>query len=294
MHSLVTIGTFDGVHRGHQRLVRRLLADARRLALRPTVVLFDRPPRFFFHPETASPLITTAEERKELLQRMGVASVRVLPFNRYMSRVPHARFFEEYILRRCRARGLLVGPDFAFGRGRKGDIAWLTQTCGLLGLRFDVMPIVRAGGLKVGSTRIRELLLQGEVREAARLLGRPHSVQGPVTRGDGLGRALGCPTANLAVPETKLAPPGVYKVRVSAVDGRGRLERPGACNVGVRPTVAGVGERRVEVHLLGFSGSLYGRRLKLEFLRRLRGERRFPSLDALREQLRRDLRAAAR
>ena len=293
MRALVTIGTFDGVHKGHQRLVRRLLSAARRWKLRPTVVLFDRPPRFFFRPEMAGPLITTAEERRELLEGLGVASVRVLPFNRNMAHVPHTRFFEEYILRRCRAGGLMVGPDFAFGRGRKGDIAWLTQTCDLLGLRFDVLPIVRAGGLKIGSTRIRALLGQGEVREAARLLGRPHSVSGEVVRGDGLGRKLGWPTANLRVPEEKLVPSGVYKVRVRQLAGP-KLDRIGACNVGVRPTVTGVGERRVETHLLAFSGSLYGRRLRLDFLRRIRPERRFSSLDALREQIRKDVRAAGR
>lgn len=288
MKALVTLGTFDGVHRGHQKLVRRLLADAKRWRLRPTAVVFDRPPRFFFHPELGTPLATTVEERRELLLAMGVASVRVLPFNRHMAHVPHTRFFEDYILRRCRAGGLLVGPDFAFGRGRKGDIAWLSRACDLLGLKLGVLPIARAGGLKIGSTRIRELLLEGEVREAARLLGRLHFVEGEVARGDGLGRRLGAPTANLRVPEQKLAPPGVFQVRVLPL---GKL---GACNVGVRPTVAGVGERRVEVHVLDWKKDLYGRRLRLEFLRRIRPERKFPSLDALREQIAKDVRAARR
>lgn len=295
MRALVTLGTFDGVHRGHQRLAARLLADAKRWKLRPTAVVFDRPPRFYFHPELATPLLTTAEERRELLFGLGVQSVRILPFNRHMAHVPHTRFFEDYLLRRCRAGGLLVGPDFAFGRGRKGDIAWLTRACDVLGLKFGVFPIVRAGGMKIGSTRIRELLLEGEVREAARLLGRPYSVRGPVVRGDGLGRRLGVPTANVQVPEQKLVPPGVFRVRVTAADsGKALGVHLGACNVGVRPTLGGVGERRVEVHLLRFKGDLYGRRLKLEFLRRIRPERRFPSLDALKEQLAKDVKAAAR
>lgn len=295
MKALVTLGTFDGVHRGHQRLIGRLLAQAKRWRLRPLAVVFDRPPRFFFHPELATSLLTTPEERRELLLGMGVKEVRVLRFSRNLAHVPHTRFFEDYVLRRCRAGGLLVGPDFAFGRGRKGDIAWLTNACDVLGLKFSVLGVVRAGGHKVGSSRIRQLLQEGEAAEAARLLGRPHSARGLVVRGDGLGRKLGVPTANLQVPESKLVPPGVFKVRVSSADGGPSLGgRLGACNVGVRPTVGGVGERRVEVHVLGFKGSLYGRRLKLEFLRRIRPERRFPSLDALREQLRRDLQAAKR
>ena len=286
MKALVTLGTFDGVHRGHQKLVRRLLKDAKRQKLRPTAVVFDRPPRFFFHPELATPLLTTVEERRELLLAMGVASVRILPFNRHMAHVPHTRFFEDYILRRCRAGGLLVGPDFAFGKGRAGDIAWLTRACDLLGLSLGVLGVVRAGGHKIGSTRIRELLLEGEVKEAARLLGRPHFVEGEVVRGDGLGKGLGAPTANVKVLETKVAPPGVYQVRVSPL---GKL---GACNVGFRPTISGVGERRVEGHVLDWNKPLYGRRLKLEFLRRIRGERKFPSLEALKEQIAKDVRAA--
>ena len=294
MRSLVTVGTFDGVHRGHQRLVRRLLAEAERSRLRPAVVLFDRPPRFFFHPEQAGPLITTVEERRTLLAGLGVRSVHVLPFNRHMAHVSHERFFEEYLLRRCLAGGLLVGPDFAFGRDRKGDIGWLTHACDVLGLRFSILPLIQAGGHKIGSSRIRRLLAEGTVGEAARLLGRRYALTGEVHKGDGLGRRLGVPTANLAVCEEKIAPPGVFKVRVRSADGKGRLDRPGVCNVGTRPSVCDAGERRIEVHVLGFSGSLYGRRLTVEFLRRLRPERRFDSVDALREQIRRDIRAAAR
>lgn len=291
MRALVTLGTFDGVHKGHQRLLRRVLALSARLGLRSTVVLFDRPPRFFFHPSLAVPLLTTAEERRELLLAMGVAVVKVLPFNRHMAHVPHTRFFEEYVLRRCRAGGLVAGPDFAFGRGRRGDIPWLAKTCRLLGLRLAVLPLARAAGRKIGSSRIRELLLAGDVSAAGRLLGRPHFASGRVVRGRGLGRRLGLPTANIAIAEGKLVPPGVFKVRVHALDGPG-LDRLGVCNVGTRPTISATAKRHIEVHIPRFAGELYGRLLRVEFLRRIRGERKFSSLDGLKARIRRDIRAA--
>ncbi len=286
MKSLVTIGTFDGVHRGHQKLIRWVLRRAGRLNLKTTVVVLDRPPRFFFHPDKALPLLTTPEERRELILRMGVDSVRILPFNRNMARVPHTRFFEDYLLRRCRAGGLFVGPDFAFGRARKGDIPWMRRACDVLGMHFGILPLVRVGEHKIGSSHIRQLILEGRLPEANRLLGRPHFLLAAVIKGQGLGRKIGFPTLNLDVPESKLLPSGVFRVRVS---GPGILRRVGVCNVGVRPTVSSEGRRHVEVHLPGFKGSLYGRTLKVEFLNRIRPEKKFASLNDLREQIARDV-----
>lgn len=288
---LITIGTFDGVHRGHQKLMRWVRARAARLGLKTAVVFFVEPPRFYFRPESAVPLLTSGRDRRELLRGLGIDRVRMLRFGPRWARMRHTRFFAEHLVRRWRAGGLLVGRDFAFGKDRRGDLAYLRAACAERGLDFAVLPLMRLGRRKVSSSRIREQLLAGDARGAARLLGRPHAVWGRVVRGRGLGRRLGFPTANLAVAPELLAPPGVYAARVS---GPGFPPRAAACNVGVRPTLAGAPRRVVEAHLPGFRGSLYGKRLKLEFLRRLRPERRFASLDELRRAIARDVAAVAK
>ena len=285
---LVTIGTFDGVHRGHQRLMRWVLSRARRLGLKTRVVLFAAPPRFFLRPGQALPLLTEPEERARLLLILGIDRVEILRFGPRWARMEHTRFFEEYLVRRWRAGGLLVGRDFAFGKGRKGDLDYLRRACAARQMSLGVLPLLRAGRGKVSSSRVRELLEAGRVGAAAHLLGRPYSLSGKVERGAGLGRKLGFPTANVAYPRGLAAPPGVFAARVT---GPGLSGRKAAANVGTRPTVSGGRRRLLEVHVPGFSGGLYGRRLTVEFLRRLRGERKFPSLDSLKRQIARDIRA---
>lgn len=290
---LVTIGTFDGVHRGHQKLLKWVRARARKLGLKVRVAFFVSPPRFYFQPRAAMPLLTARGDRTAILRGLGCDRVDALRFGPRLARMPHTRFFEEYVVRRWRAGGLLVGRDFAFGRGRRGDLAYLKQACARKGLAFGVLPLVRVAGRKISSSDIRELLMKGRAREAARLLGRPHFVRGRVVRGRGLGSRLGFPTANIRVSPEVLLPPGVFHVRV---EGAGPRPRDGAANVGTRPTLPGRGARRplLEVHLPGFSGGLYGRELKVEFLRRLRPERRFKSLESLRAAIRRDVAAVRR
>ncbi|MBI3548118.1 MAG: riboflavin biosynthesis protein RibF [Elusimicrobia bacterium] len=291
MKGLLTIGTFDGVHRGHRALVRRLVAEASRHRLLPHVVLFKRPPRFFFQPAAATPLMTTVAERTALLRELGVRRVTALDFDAAWARVPHERFFRDFLLRRCRAGGLLVGPDFAFGKGRLGTTSWLRRVCSEEGLLFRIQPIVAERAAKLSSSTIRRALLAGDVATARRHLGRPYRLDGLVVRGRGLGGKIGVPTANLEVSPERILPRGVFKVRV---EGPASLAGGcvGVCNIGTRPTVDRGPRVHVEVHIPGFSASLYGRRLTVDFLRRLRGERRFPTIRALIAQIRRDIRAA--
>lgn len=284
---LVTIGTFDGVHRGHRKLLAWVRSRARRQGLKTRVVFFVAPPRFHFKPSLRVPLLTSGRDRRRLLKDLGIDRVEVLRFGPRWAEMPHTAFFERYIVSRWRAAGLLVGRDFAFGKGRLGDLAFLRQACRARGLELDVLPLVRAGRRKISSTRIRGLLAKGDVRAAARLLGHPFSVTGKVVHGRHLGRKLGFPTANVHVPLEVTAPPGVYEVRVQG--GPIAEPRPAVCNVGVRPTVDGEPRRHVEVHVPRWSGRLYGRTLTVEFVRRLRGERKFPSLDALKRQVQRDI-----
>ena len=290
--NLVTIGTFDGVHLGHLKLLASLKAAARRRGLRTLVALFEEPPKSFFLSRPV-PLLTTALERKNLLKAVGIDEVRVLRFDARLAKTSHSKFLASYLLGRCRAAGLVVGPDFAFGRGRHGGLAFLKEACRRRGLLFAAAPLVRSGEAKVSSSRIRDLLQRGKVAEAARLLGRPYLLSGPVTRGRGLGARIGIPTANIQPDPRLLLPRGVFAVCVQG--GPFRKPRIGVCNIGTRPTLDATGSGvSVEVHVPGHSGELYGRRLSVGFLRFIRGERRFPSVEALLERIRKDIASALR
>ena len=284
---LVTIGTFDGVHRGHQKLMRWVRRLSRRLHMRTRVVFFASPPRFYFHPKFTHPLLTTSLQRRAILKSLGMDRVEILRFGPHWARMPHERFFEEYLVRRWKAGGVLVGRDFAFGAGRKGDPAYLRRACGARGMRLGILPLVRVRGRKISSRDIRRLLDSGSVAEAGRLLGRPYTLTGRVVRGRGLGARLGFPTANLRVSPELLAPPGVFHVRAE-VPHAGTLDA--VCSIGHRPTIGRGLKPTVEVHIPGWSGDLYGKVLRIEFLLRLRGERKFKSLEALRRAIARDLR----
>lgn len=287
---LILLGTFDGVHRGHRRLLSRFLELARRWKLQPRIVLFALPPRFYFSPPASPSLLTTPSERAAILRSLGIEDIHFLRFGRTWAEMPPERFFQRFLLAKSQCGGLLVGPDFAFGKDRLGDIHWLEKASQGSGVRFNVISLVSKAGQKISSSRIRNLLFGGEVEDAAYLLGRPYSVQGRVIRGRGLGRKLGVPTANVRVDRHKLLPRGVYKVRTFC-----RLwknPRAGVCNVGVRPTVGGRSRVHVEVHIPGFSGNLYGVALKVEFLTKLRSELRFPSLKALKTQILKDIHLA--
>jgi riboflavin kinase/FMN adenylyltransferase len=252
------VGTFDGVHRGHLRVIDA----ARRAGLRRSVVTFDPHPRAVLGGDVQ--LLATLQRRLELLEAAGVEDVLVLRFDEGLAALS-AEEFAERMLRGIGAETVAAGETFRFGRGREGDLALLE------GLGFDVrrVPLVE----NVSSSRVRELVGAGEIERAATLLGRPAEVEGIVVRGDGRGRELGFPTANLDVPEGLLVPPdGVYAGFVR--------DRRAAVSVGTNPHFDGV-ERRVEAHLLDFDGDLYGQRLVVELWSRLREQRRFDSLEEL-------------
>jgi len=292
---VLTVGNFDGIHRGHRSILETVRERARALAGAAVVYTFDPHPRKVLQPEHAPKLLTTLEQRLELLAEAGVDVVVVERFTREFASTSAEAFIREVIHARIRPLEVYVGYDFHFGRDREGSMRLLTELGPRLGFSVTIIPEVQVDGSDVSSTRIRELLGAARVEEANAMLGRAYTVRGRVARGDARGRTLGFPTANLE-PENEVLPgAGVYAGRLRLLDAGSPPAGAGfgaVTNVGTRPTFRSGGELLAEAHLLGFSGDLYGRRVELSFEARLRAERRFPSADALREQIRADVAAA--
>lgn len=286
----VTIGVFDGVHLGHRAVMTRMVEGARARGLLPVALTFDPHPLEFVDPEHAPRLLTTVDERADLLGRCGVEIVGVLPFLQIRDMAPRV-FVEEVLAVRLRARQVAVGENFRFGRDREGDTGTLRALGELHGFEVSIVDLFGSfDGEVVSSTRIRALVEEGAVEHAADLLGRPFSLTGPVIHGDARGRSIGFPTANLHVPERMAVPAhGVYAAWVVS----GPSEHGAVVNVGVRPTF-GEDVLTVEAHLLDFEGDLYGEELTVRFLRRLREERRFAGVDELTSQIARDVEDARR
>ncbi|MDT8435152.1 MAG: bifunctional riboflavin kinase/FAD synthetase [Gemmatimonadota bacterium] len=285
----LTVGTFDGVHRGHHAVLEEIGERARRRGLRAVLVTFDRHPLSVVRPDVAPQLLTTPDEKKEILSQSGLDYAAFLPFTKVLARYEPAEFVRDVLVRRFRVRDLVIGYDHGFGRARSGDTALLEAMGRRHGFDVDVVPAVRVDGRAVSSTEIRRLLGGGHVRDAGRMLGRPYSFRGPVVHGLGRGRDLGFPTANIPAPAgSKLLPsPGIYAVRASL-----RTEiRRGLLHLGPRPTFAG-SPPSVELYLLDFDRDIYGESVRVDFLHRLRDVRPFATAADLVTQMRRDETAA--
>jgi riboflavin kinase / FMN adenylyltransferase len=292
---VLTAGNFDGVHVGHQRIMQTVTSRAKAVGGTSLVYTFDPHPRAVLTPERAPKLLTTLEQKLELLAALGVDAVVVEPFDRAFAQLGAERFVREVLHARMRPVEVYVGYDFHFGRDREGSMRTITELGPHLGFAVTIIPEVKLGERDVNSTRVRELLEAGELGAAADLLGRSYRVRGTVAKGDQRGRTIGFPTLNLASENEILPCVGVYACRVQFLDSG--EPAPGAwfgavANVGRRPTVKSNDPIAVEAHLFDFAADAYGRRIEVTFEARLRGEERFPSLDALRAQIARDSRAA--
>lgn len=284
--SVVTVGTFDGVHRGHQAILRYLMRRAREQDGTSVVVSFDPHPRTVVAGEDV-PLLTTVDERAEILDELGLDRFIVLPFTKEFSKRSAESFVRDILLERIGLQEVVIGYDFSFGRGREGDSALLEAMGREHGFTVDVIPAQVIEEHVVSSTQIRRLLQEGDVSSAAGLLGRWYRLTGTVVEGEGRGHAIGYPTANLSVthPQKLIPRRGVYAVLVR--HGRPGTTLGGMMNVGRRPTFEGEG-LHVEVHLFGYDGDLYGEQLRVEFVERIRNEQKFRSVDALVQQLSQD------
>jgi len=287
--SVVTIGNFDGVHRGHACLLDRARERAAELDAPTCVVTFEPHSKEFFAPEKAPPRLTDLRGKVEALRDFGVDRVLVLRFDRQLAGLSPEAFIDQVLVQGLGARHVVVGHDFAFGKGAAGGIADLQRAGERLGFGAEEVAELRgADGEVVGSTAIREALAAGDLGAAGRLLGRPYSLCGRVVRGDRVGTDIGFPTANIHTHHHRLPLAGVF---VGRLHGDGLDGQPAAVNVGYRPTFAGA-DVRVEAHLLDFHGDLYGRRVELVFEGRLRPEERFADVEALKARIAEDVREA--
>jgi riboflavin kinase / FMN adenylyltransferase len=286
----VALGNFDGVHLGHQQLFAEAMRRSSLRGGQSVALTFHPHPAKVLSSDFAPPLICPLERRLDLMRAVGLDAVIVQPFDRaYASRSADV-FLEEDLFGALAARDIVVGADFTYGRARAGSVASLQLQCSDRGVGLAVIPQVNVDGLIVSSTKIRELVLEGRVAGAAKLLGRPFDLSGEVVHGAGRGQSIGFPTANLAPLGDLLPGMGVYAVRGFLAGGR---VLGGAANIGRKPTF-GAESLTVEVHLFDFHGELYGQRLAVEFLEQLRPEQRFPSVAALSEQIGRDIENAKR
>jgi riboflavin kinase/FMN adenylyltransferase len=287
--TVVTVGMFDGVHRGHWTVLQEIRERAAATGRRSVLVTFDPHPLRILRPEHAPPLLTTPVEKREILAESGLDWAVFLSFTEALSRYQPRRFVEEVLVARLGVQELVIGYDHGFGRDRSGNAETLRGIGDTLGIEVDVVPPVGIEGDPVSSSRIRRAVQDGRMVEAAACLGRPYSVRGIVVRGDGRGRELGFPTANIMVSNgDKLMPsPGVYAVRGVLRSGT----YPGALHLGPRPTFQG-SPPSVELHLMDFDGDLYGEEVRVDFVEYLREVRPFSSVQALIAQMKEDVEQA--
>ena len=287
----MTVGIFDGVHRGHKKILRHLIKSAARMKAESCVVTFHPHPSRVLYPRRTTPMLVSTQHKLRLLAGEGVDRIVLVKFTGDFAGIGHARFVEEVLVKRMNVKRLYVGRNFLFGKGRKGNPAALRRLGRRFGFSVEVVPPLKSGGKVISSTLIRRLITSGRLKEAERMLGRSVSILGTVTSGKKRGRILGFPTANLDLHHEAIPPSGVYIVKAKLL---GRVY-DGIMNIGFRPTFACDGldsEPTAEVHIFGFKDDIYGEDLEIGFLKRLRAERRFAHRSSLRRRIAGDVKKA--
>ncbi|OJW56966.1 MAG: riboflavin biosynthesis protein RibF [Thiobacillus sp. 65-1059] len=283
----VTIGNFDGLHLGHQAMLARLQDVARTRGLPSCVLSFEPHPREFFAPAQAPARLSSLREKAECLQQLGIDRLHVFRFDRAFSALTAEAFIEQVLGRTLQARYVLVGDDFRYGAKRAGDFALLKQVGETLGFDAEFLPTVEVAGERASSTAVRNALAAGQLEHAARLLSRPYSISGRVVHGDKLGRDIGFPTANIQLRHNRPPLMGIFAVELHGLNG---APLAGVASLGKRPTVKSPNAVPVlEVHLFDFNADIYGRRVRVSFLHKLRDEEKYPDLDSLVAQIKRDV-----
>ena len=283
--TVVTLGVFDGLHLGHQLIMQTVVERARTIGAVPTVITFEPHPRALLHPESAPPLLQTFDQKIEALGVLGIEQTIVIHFDESFAQIRAEDFLRDVIVDRLHAKEVYLGCGFAFGHGREGNIDLLRTVSQSLGFFADEVTELRLRGRRVSSSRIRELLQQGRVGIARRMLGRPYGVEGRVVRGAERGLKLGFPTANLH-PQNRVIPRNGVYVTATLIDSEWRRS---VTNIGTRPTFGASNESSVETFVMNWSGDLYGDVVRVRFLYRLRAEKKFSSIDELKSQIKSDV-----
>lgn len=282
MRHLVILGTFDGVHRGHQSLIKAAAEKAKENGMKSHILYFEMPPKFYFSQKKDNCVLTTPEEKKALLKSLGCDIEESLKFDKEIADISAEDYFLIELLKKRNAGGIAAGHDFYFGKNRKGDIKLLRSMCKEYGLVFMQRDFLLHEGQKISSSLIRQYILSGNMYAAAECLGRPYQISGKVQHGAGIGRTLGFPTANIDVPKEKKLPTGVYAA-LTVINGR---EYPSVAVIGRRPTLNTLdGILLPETHLIDFDGDLYGQDISLKFISKIRDEQKFQSKEQLTRQI---------
>lgn len=287
----LAIGNFDGVHLGHQEMLRRLKHVSSELNIPSCVMTFEPHPREFFAPDHAPARLASLREKLELLAAYGIDRAQVCRFNFDFAKVTADEFITNILIQGLGVRWLIAGNNFRFGARRAGDIAMLTRTGTERGFEVACLEDVAIDGIRVSSTAVREALAMGDLESAEKLLGRPYSISGRIVKGDRIGRTLGFHTANVQMRHNKPPLSGVYAVETHGID-----EKPlqGVANLGQRPTVNQQKKWTLEVHLFNFNRDIYGQHMRIDFLHKIRGEQKFPNFEALKNQIAVDAESAKR
>jgi len=288
---VATIGNFDGVHLGHQQILQRLVARARLLELPACVIIFEPQPLEYFNREQAPVRLSRLRDKLELFARHEIDWVLCIAFNRKLQQLTAQEFVEQALVQALAVKHLQVGDDFRFGCDRSGDFAYLQQSGAQLGFSVEPTRTVSLAGERISSTAIRNALAGGELDKAAQMLGRPFSISGRIMHGQKLGRKLRAPTANVQLKRFQAPMQGVFIVQALLADGR---LVPGVANIGMRPTVEQSGRAYLEVHLLDFDEDIYSQRMTVIFVKKLRDEEKFATIDQLQEAIAADIEQAGR
>ncbi len=286
MKRYLTLGSYDGVHRGHRKIIETVMRQSCRLGMKSGILFFPIPPKFYFNGNIFNCLITLPEERVKILKDMRLDFIGRLDFDSKIAGMEPGYFFQNILLGKLNMGGLCVGEDFSLGRDKKGNISVLRKLCARYKVKFKTVSFVRHRERKISSTLVRNYLACGNIREANRCLGRNYSVSGKVIEGAHMGRKLGFPTANIEAGNLKILPPGVFAVKVFW-----RTEKfLGVANVGVKPTMGySLSRLLLEVHILDFDRDIYGENLRIEFLKKIRNEKKFSSRENLQSAILSDI-----
>ena len=288
--TVLTLGVFDGLHLGHQKIMERVVSRARQIGAIPTAITFDPHPRSVLYPENSPPLLQTLDQRLANFEVLGVEQTIVIRFDKDFANQNAEEFLRDSVHERLQAKEVYLGKGFAFGKNRAGNIELLRKISAELGFFADEVDEITLRGQRISSSKIRELLKHGKVNLARRMLGRPYGVEGQIIHGDQRGRTIGFPTANLK-PRNRVVPQfGVYATATLIKD----VWRRSITNVGVRPTFEGSKESSIESYVFDFDGDLYGDVLRVRFLHRIRDERKFNGIDELKNQIGKDTNTALR